>query len=71
LRGALQQAAVLELNELGLDASRAASAGAAAVSGSSSSNSDSANAGSGEMRQWNGLAEYIASLGPKQKVNSM
>jgi len=52
---------------MGLDASRAASAGAAAVSGLNGSESSSPS-GRGEMRQWNGLAEYIGSLGPTQKV---
>lgn len=60
LRAALQQAAILELGDLGLEAT---SRRAGAIAGGGA-------AANGEVRKWNGLADYIASLGPKQKVKA-
>lgn len=56
----MQQAAILELGDLGLEAT---SRRAGAVAGGGA-------AANGEVRKWNGLADYIASLGPKQKVKA-
>lgn len=67
MRAALQQAAILELGDLGLQASSSSSPGG---SGNSSSAAAGAGAAGGDVRKWSGLADYIASLGPKQKASA-